>query len=180
MRNGFLATSGCAVVLACALSACGGGGAGRTPPPPQTVTPTPAPTPTPTPTPTPPPPPGTFDTAEYRASDGAVTSKAISAYNAGATGEGIKVAVIDSGINPTLAEFAGRIDPASRDVAGNRGLADQDGHGTAVSGVIAAAKNNSGMHGVAFDSTIIAMRADDPFDKLLATGLTDPDPKDVA
>jgi hypothetical protein len=103
-----------------------------------------------------------YDTSEYRASNGAVTAQAISAYNAGATGQGIKVGVIDSGINPSLSEFAGRIDPASRDVAGNRGLGDQDGHGTAVSAVIAAAKNNTGMHGVAFDATIVAMRADEP------------------
>ena len=33
---------------------------------------------------------------------------------------------IDSGINPALSEFAGRIDPASGDVAGNRGVSDED------------------------------------------------------
>jgi len=103
-----------------------------------------------------------YDTAEYRNSNAAVSAGAISAYNAGATGQGIKVGVIDSGINPSLGEFTGRIDAASRDVAGNRGLADQDGHGTAVSATIAAAKNNSGMQGVAFDSTIVMMRADEP------------------
>jgi hypothetical protein len=103
-----------------------------------------------------------FNTAEYQASNGAVSAQAISAYNAGATGQGIKVGAIDSGINPNLSEFTGQIDPASRDVAGTRGLGDQGGHGTAVSGVIAANKNNSGMHGVAFDSTIVMMRADTP------------------
>jgi hypothetical protein len=74
----------------------------------------------------------------------------------------VKLAVIDSGINAALAEFAGRIDPASRDVAGSRGVSDEDGHGTAVSAVAAAAKNDSGMHGVAFDATIISFRADTP------------------
>jgi len=165
MQKRFLATSGCAVVLAFALGACGGGGGGvnSTPPPPTTITPAPTPSPTPTPTPPPTPTPGIdYDTPEYRASNGAVSSNAISAYDAGATGLGIKVGVIDSGVNPNLAEFAGRIDPASRDVAGNRGMGDQDGHGTAVSATIAAAKNDSGMHGVAFDSTIVMMRADDP------------------
>lgn len=178
MNKQFLATSGCAVVLACALSACGGGGggAGRMPAPPisttpapapapaPTPTPTPTPTPPPTPTPTPTPTPGStnYNTAEYQASNGAVSAQAISAYDAGATGQGIKVGVIDSGINPALSEFAGQIDPASRDVAGNRGLGDDGGHGTAVSAVIAADKNNSGMHGVAFDSKIVMMRADAP------------------
>jgi hypothetical protein len=104
-----------------------------------------------------------YDTAEYRQSNGATTAGAISAYNAGATGAGIKVGVIDTGIVPSLAEFNGQIDlVASADVAGSRGLGDQDGHGTAVSGVIAAAKNDSGMHGVAFDSTVVMMRADSP------------------
>jgi hypothetical protein len=69
----------------------------------------------------------------------------------------VKIGVIDSGINPDLPEFAGRIDPASRDVAGSRGLVDIGGHGTAVSGVIAANRNGSGSMGVAFDSTIISL-----------------------
>jgi hypothetical protein len=69
----------------------------------------------------------------------------------------VKVGVIDSGINPDLPEFVGRIDPASRDVAGSRGLVDIGGHGTAVSGVIAANRNGSGVMGVAFESTIISL-----------------------
>lgn len=166
MQKRFLATSGCAVLLSFALTACGGGGGvSSTPPPPNAITPAPAPTPTPTPTPTPPPTPApgiNYDTPEYRSSNGAVSSNAISAYDAGATGLGIKVGIIDSGVNANLAEFAGKIDPASRDVAGNRGMGDQDGHGTAVSATIAAAKNDSGMQGVAFGSTIVMMRADDP------------------
>ena len=69
--------------------------------------------------------------------------------------------MIDSGINPALSEFAGRIDPASRDVTlSGRALADEDGHGTAVAAVIGAARDGSVIHGVAFDSIIIALRAD--------------------
>ncbi|HVL78993.1 MAG TPA: S8 family peptidase [Sphingomicrobium sp.] len=86
----------------------------------------------------------------------------MSAYEKGFTGSGIKIAVIDSGINPSLGEFAGKIDPASRDLYNTRGVSDEDGHGTAVSAVAMAAKNNSGMHGVAFDSTVISLRADQP------------------
>jgi hypothetical protein len=72
------------------------------------------------------------------------------------------LAVVDSGINPGLAEFAGRIDPASRDVAGSRGLGDEDGHGTAVTATAAAARNDAQNVGVAFDATILSFRADDP------------------
>ncbi|HEX6073029.1 MAG TPA: S8 family peptidase [Sphingomicrobium sp.] len=103
-----------------------------------------------------------FDTAEYRASGYAVDANAIAAYNAGATGQGIKIGIVDSGINPSLSEFIGRIDPASGDVAGNRGVSDEDGHGTAVSAVAAAARNGSNTLGVAFDATIVSMRADSP------------------
>ena len=80
----------------------------------------------------------------------------------GATGKGIKIGIVDSGINPDLAEFAGRIDPASGDVAGNRGVSDEGGHGTAVSAVAAAARNNQNTMGVAFDATIVSERADQP------------------
>jgi hypothetical protein len=89
-------------------------------------------------------------------------SNAIAAYNAGATGKGIKIGIVDSGINPALADFAGRVDLASGDVAGSRGVSDEGGHGTAVSAVAAAARNNSGSMGVAFDATIVSERADSP------------------
>jgi hypothetical protein len=74
----------------------------------------------------------------------------------------VKIGIVDSGINPNLAEFAGRIDPASGDAAGNRGISDEGGHGTAVSAVAAAARNNANTMGVAFEATIVNQRADDP------------------
>jgi len=94
----------------------------------------------------------------------------------------VKIGIVDSGINPNLAEFAGRIDPASGDVAGNRGVSDEDGHGTAVSAVAAAARNGQGTMGVAFNATIVNLRADDPgscaskdgcefFDDAIAAGI---------
>jgi hypothetical protein len=103
-----------------------------------------------------------YDTSEYRRSNGAVTAGAISAWQQGATGKGVKLAVIDSGINPALAEFSGRIGSASRDVAGNRALGDEDGHGTAVTATAAAARNDAQNIGVAFDATILSFRADQP------------------
>jgi hypothetical protein len=94
----------------------------------------------------------------------------------------VKIAVVDSGINPSLAEFAGRIDPASGDVAGNRPLGDDDGHGTAVTATAAAARNDAQNVGVAFDATILSFRADslgscagsdgcDFFDSAIAQGV---------
>ena len=147
-------------MLALAVSACGGGGGGSTSSP---IVSTPAPPPTPPPPPPPPPPPTTgFNTAEYQRSNAAVAANAITAYNLGFTGSGVKIGIVDTGIVTTLADFAGKIDPASRDVAGSRGLGDDSGHGTAVADVAAGAKNDLGIHGVAFNSTIVALRADTP------------------
>nr|MDP9414297.1 S8 family serine peptidase [Pseudomonadota bacterium] len=103
-----------------------------------------------------------FNDSEYQRSNGANTHGAISAYNTGATGRGVTVAVVDSGINPNLAEFSGRIHVASRDVARDRGVVDNEGHGTAVSGTIAAARNGSGPMGVAFESTILSLNTSNP------------------
>lgn len=141
------------------LSACGGGGGtSSTPPPPVANTAPSAPPSGPVTTPSS----ANFDTAEYRRSNAAAAAGAITAYAAGASGQGIKLAIVDSGINAALSEFSGRVDAASADVAGNRGVSDEDGHGTAVAAVAAAAKNDQGMHGVAFNATILSLRADAP------------------
>ncbi len=95
---------------------------------------------------------------------------AIAAYNAGATGAGVLAAVIDSGIIPTNAEFAGRIHPASADLVGSRGIIDEGGHGTSVASVLLGAKNDAGTHGVAFGATLLVARTDTP------GSCTDPSP----
>jgi hypothetical protein len=160
-------SAACTVALAFTLAGCAGGGGGGGPSPALPVNPAPPPSPPPPPPPPPPPappPPGTnYDTAEYQVSNYAVGANAIAAYNAGATGKGVKIGIVDSGINPNLAEFTGRIDPASGDATGSgRGVSDEGGHGTAVSAVAAAARNGQNTMGVAFNATIVSERADDP------------------
>lgn len=149
---------GLALLSIALLSACGGGGS----PPASTPTPAPAPVPTPAPTPAPAPTPSSFNTAEFGRSGGPSQHGALTAYNAGATGRGIVVGVVDGGINTNSAEFAGRIHPDSNDFAGSRGIKDEGGHGTAVSSVIAAAKNDTGAHGMAFDASLLVLRTDTP------------------
>ncbi len=151
------------------LGACGGGGginSTPTPPdpsvPPTTPAPVPTPTPTPTPTSTPAPTATNSDTREYRATVGAVSMNALAAYNRGATGLGIGVGVIDSGIDLQSEEFGSRISTASTGVAGNTTIDDEGGHGTAVAFTLAGRRNGTGTHGVAFDSTLIVLRADRP------------------
>jgi subtilisin family serine protease len=161
-NNRTIAISG-SVMLALSLSACGGGEGVNSTPQPPVVAPG-----APLPPPSAPLPPATapsttnFATAEFNRSDGPGYHNATTAYQAGATGSGITVGVIDSGIDPNSREFTGRIHPQSADVAGTRGLGDDDGHGTAVSRVLAAAKDDRDMHGIAFNATILALRADQP------------------
>ncbi len=140
------------------LSACGdaGGSVASTP------TPTPAASPTPTPVVATPTPTINYNTDEYRRSNAAVQAQALAAYNAGATGQGVTVGVIDSGVNAASLEFAGRISSLSRDFASTRGIGDEGGHGTAVSDVLLGAKNDSGIHGVAFNATLLVLRTDTP------------------
>ncbi|WP_353198940.1 S8 family peptidase [Sandarakinorhabdus sp.] len=147
-----------ASALALLLAGCSGGGSAPTIPAPPVVTPAP----TPTPTPTPPPTTSSFNTAEYRRSNGAVGVQALAAYDRGASGQGVTLAVIDSGVNPALGEFADRISAASRDVASSRVLSDERGHGTSVAGAAVAARNGSGIHGIAPLATLLALRADTP------------------
>ena len=140
------------------LAGCSGGSTGQIgaiPFPPLNPNPVP-------PTPTPTPPATDFDTAEYQRSNAATSAQAIAAYRAGATGAGVIAAIIDSGVDSSSPEFVGRISSMSRDVAGSRSIDDEDGHGTEIAGILLAAKNNSGIHGVAFGATLLALRADRP------------------
>ncbi|MEM8986301.1 MAG: S8 family peptidase [Pseudomonadota bacterium] len=141
------------------LAACGGGGGGGG----LNATPSsPAPAPTPTPTPV------NFDTAEFRFSEGLGEINAIPAYDAGLSGEGSIVAIIDSGVDPTHPDLDGNLHPASQDVVfgrtQNTGLVGLNSHGTAVAGIAAAERNGAGMHGVAFNAQILSLRADAPGD----------------
>ncbi|WP_230206893.1 S8 family peptidase [Novosphingobium sp. Gsoil 351] len=95
-------------------------------------------------------------------SDGPALHRVIPAWTAGATGKGVTVAIVDTGIDPANPEFAGRISAASADVAGNRGITPEDDHGTQIALIAAAARNGSGILGIAFDATIQALRIDAP------------------
>lgn len=104
-----------------------------------------------------------FDTSEYRRSDGPSFHNAISAWQAGASGQGTTIAIVDSGIDTTNPEFSGRISAASKDVVGGRGLVNaDDDHGTQVSLVAAAARNGAGIVGIAWNATVQMLRADTP------------------
>ena len=161
----------CAAMAVILLAACGGGGnSGSFRPSP---TPPPAPPADPDPTPPPPPPPSSnafpvqsvpsaFNTAELRRSDGPAQHNAPTVWADGTTGKGVTIGVIDTGIDNNSPEFAGRLSRASKDIYGSRSVEGPDDHGTNVALVAAAARNDTGIVGIAYDATILAIRADDP------------------
>ena len=91
------------------------------------------------------------------------------------TGKGITIAVIDTGIDTDHPEFAGRIseysynateDKIVKDYVLENGeydwslVEDEQGHGTAVTGVIAASMNSGNVVGIAPNVTIITIKAE--------------------
>ncbi|WP_245153567.1 S8 family serine peptidase [Chlorobaculum sp. 24CR] len=107
-------------------------------------------------------------------------TQAPDAWQAGYTGEGIIVAVIDSGVLYTHSDLAGKIWSNSGEIAGDGidndgngyvddiygydfvnydGYAlDDYGHGTHVAGIIAGLDNGTGVTGVAYDATIMPVK----------------------
>jgi len=76
-------------------------------------------------------------------------------WSAGLTGRGIRVAVVDTGLDPDHPDFAGRI-VAGEDFVGE-GVRDRNGHGTHVTGIAAGA--GSVYRGVAPDASIYVGKA---------------------
>ena len=169
VRAALLASLTAASVAACAGGGGGGGGGGSLPPPP--IAPPPPVPPTVPPPPAPPPPlnpPSFYETPEYFGSSftsgnrsGLGQIGASTAYSRGATGQGIIVAVIDTNVDTSISELTGQI-VATHDMIPNRAASDIDsgGHGTLVSSVIVANKNNVGVHGVAYEAKVLSIRAD--------------------
>jgi len=75
------------------------------------------------------------------------------------TGRGVRVAVIDTGVDRMHPDLAGRIAVDEDLVRGDFRGFDEDRHGTAVAGVIAARANNGlGIVGVAPEAEILALK----------------------
>lgn len=103
----------------------------------------------------------------------------------GVTGQGVVVAIIDTGVNTNHADLNDNIWINTGEIAGdgidndgngyiddlngynfvndNANVADTNGHGTLVAGVVAAENNGTGAIGVAYDAKIMVVRVLDGF-----------------
>lgn len=76
---------------------------------------------------------------------------------AGKRGAGVRVAIVDSGIDLTHMDFTGGKVVAQRDFTGE-GIQDGVGHGTHVAGIVAASENGGGAIGVAPDAQLVVVK----------------------
>jgi subtilase-type serine protease len=111
-----------------------------------------------------------FETPEYRAQQGLAIVRASALYARGGTGRNVTVALIDSGLNSRLTEFEGRLgDPGFDHVENRPGTLDRVGHGTQMAGILAANKDDQGMHGIAFEARLIPFRFGDDNEPFFST-----------
>lgn len=81
------------------------------------------------------------------------------AWNYGLTGKGVKVGIIDSGVDPN---YPDRIVGKKTFIEGED-YGDIHGHGTQIAGVVAAKNNKFALIGVAHEVDIYALKVGDEF-----------------
>jgi len=118
--------------------------------------------------------PSDFETPEYFALGGLQQINAAQAYALGYTGAGVTVGVADSGLAAAHPEFQGQFgggyDFFTRQPMDGTTNYDSLGHGSHVSGIVAARRDGVGMHGVAFGASIFGLRMPPTPDPDVATG----------
>jgi subtilisin len=76
----------------------------------------------------------------------------------GATGSGVTVAVLDTGIDPAHPELSQRIASGFNALPGGGSYSDNHGHGTHIAGIVAAASNGKGTIGAAPQAKLMAVK----------------------
>lgn len=102
-----------------------------------------------------------IESEELRSHLALVYIKAHRAYERGLSGQGVVIAVIDTGVDPENLDIAPNLSPLSTDIVERRGsLKGGDPHGLGVALLAAGAYNGERTMGVAHGATILAIRAD--------------------
>jgi subtilisin family serine protease len=100
-------------------------------------------------------------TVEYRLSWGVGASRADRAYRKGATGRGVIAAMIDTGVDASSTMMFRDLSPASTDLVPNRREdAGDHQHGARTASLLAARLDGRGTFGLAYDATLLSIRAD--------------------
>jgi subtilisin family serine protease len=97
---------------------------------------------------------------------GLITTHAVDAHAAGATGAGVKACVADTGLDTTHPDIAANFvaghdsfDPTDDNIdVFHDGVADTETHGTHVAGTLLAVNNGVGVLGVAYDADLYQAR----------------------
>jgi len=100
---------------------------------------------------------------EYYNQWGLAAVNALDVWGVNGTGQGVTVAVLDSGVRATHVDLAGNISPNGYDFYNNDADPNDDtdtGHGTFVAGILAGVKNGLGTVGVAYNATILPIKVE--------------------
>lgn len=81
----------------------------------------------------------------------------------GYAGEGVVIAIIDSGIDTTNSDIMGNVIYQYDYVNSDSDATDDNGHGTAVASIIAAANNGVGLTGAAYDADLMILKVLDEY-----------------
>lgn len=102
---------------------------------------------------------------EYAYNDMLSSINPLSLNNYGYTGSGVRVAVVDTGIDANHPEFDGRTIYGYDFANSSSGYArDENGHGSHVASIIAGERDGYGMRGVAYDATLYSYKVDNDGD----------------
>ena len=100
----------------------------------------------------------TFRTAEYSRQYGMDKMGAAEGYSRGYYGQGVTVAVVDSGFTITHSDLSGQFVAGTNTAGGTDVSSGRSGHGSHVAGIIAAKMDGSGMQGVAPQAKLLPIK----------------------
>ncbi|MCH8684767.1 S8 family serine peptidase [Pedomonas mirosovicensis] len=98
--------------------------------------------------------------AELRRNWGIAAIKADTAYAAGASGRGVQVAIVDTGVDAATPDVKRVVSPRSIDLFTHRQDGEARRHGANIAAMLAAAQDGAGLVGVAPGVTVLSVRAD--------------------